>query len=705
MRAVACAKLARRAGSVDRDAFLPGKSFDTAPLPAKREAGEWETAHGGPVAAPGPLAARAGVVAGRGTTEGVTLRMTSETDKKKTDGDTGRPATGAAAKPGDPAKAPPTGAAGKAPAPGAGATAAGTGGAAGPGGAPSASAPAERRPSGGAASTAATPPGGGSGGGAPPGGGSGAAAPAPEHRGSSGRLGLFIAFVIGVVIGGYLVLADRGLVDRPDWLLADASPAPDPLAQKVDTLEAEVSAVRSGLGMTAEGTAGAVPRIAALEQSLATVQQQVGNLGQQIGTLSGLPDKLSALDGLPDKVADLERRVGALATAPQAPTGGNGAPADGPQAPAASSAAPATASNAADLASLGDTVSALAAKLPDLEQAVAGVRSDLQDLEAKLQADIAAAVQAAPFAPSDDVDALTKKVDALAGNLAAARESLQASVAQLTSELSAAGAASDRKLAAHRQSIEGEARAAQRLAATALATAAFADALQTGKPFSDELPVLARAADGEGAVDTLRPFADKGIPTRAALVAEIDRARPDLVAATAERPGGFVGSLMSSAEGLLSVRTVDPDRARGISGILDEIDGALARGDFEAAVSAWNKLPETLRQRTADWQRAVAARAAAETLVAAIGRKVLAGGTDPAPAGGAAAPAAAPSGSGGSGSNGGSGDGAQPAGDGPAAGSAGPVGPGGGTDADETAAGSAPAGDAAASTTSAAAND
>ncbi len=219
-----------------------------------------------------------------------------------------------------------------------------------------------------------------------------------------------------------------------------------------------------------------------------------------------------------------------------------------------------------------------------------------------------APVQGAAPAPFD-ASALEARIGGLEGDLAA----LKASQADL-------GALGDRlgKMEAALAAPKSEARLAaaevapnRDAAAAAILAISLNERLNAGAPFAEELAALARLGADGGKVSALKPFADAGAPTLAALGAAFAKIAPAVVAAaTPPSSGGMMDRLFDHLRGLVRVRKVGEvggDEATLVS----NVSAALARGDLDAAIQAYGRLPDAARLAGRDWVDAAQARRAA----------------------------------------------------------------------------------------------
>jgi hypothetical protein len=267
---------------------------------------------------------------------------------------------------------------------------------------------------------------------------------------------------------------------------------------------------------------------------------------------------------------------------------------------------------AADAAALGQQVEALQTQLAGLEERMSAapeageatqvLEQRLSDMERR----VATLSEGAGGADEAAVNQLGERI--------AAAETAAKSAAD------AAGAAGGR-IAALEGKVDElargiEAQASQPRIALAIATAALKAAMDRGAPFLAELETFAAISPG-AQVDALRPFAEKGVPTREDLIAEVESASAAMLAAArpVDPQAGFFDRLLHSAESLVSVRPIGSVEGEGAPERIARMEAALGSGELATAVAEFDGLPEAARAAGAGFGERLKARAEAETLV------------------------------------------------------------------------------------------
>ncbi|AID33246.1 COG4223 family protein [Mesorhizobium jarvisii] len=222
------------------------------------------------------------------------------------------------------------------------------------------------------------------------------------------------------------------------------------------------------------------------------------------------------------------------------------------------------------------------------------------------------------------VAALGKAGSAAPVDLGPLNEKL-ASLDALVKSTGEAAKAQDSRLAALEQSVSQlsgkvEAAAGQPKIALAIAASALKSALERGAPFSAELDTLAAISPNAPELATLRPYAEKGVPTRTEIASQMDAAANAMVAAATpvDQNAGFLQNLMSSAESLVKVRPIGAVEGPGAPETVARMEVAVTQGDYAKALGEYNSLPEAVKAAGADFAGKLKARIEVETQVDAL---------------------------------------------------------------------------------------
>ncbi|MER8572180.1 mitofilin family membrane protein [Mesorhizobium sp. M1338] len=205
---------------------------------------------------------------------------------------------------------------------------------------------------------------------------------------------------------------------------------------------------------------------------------------------------------------------------------------------------------------------------------------------------------------------------------------LNEKLAGLDAQVKSAGEATtaqDGRLTALEQSVSQlagkvEAAAGQPKIALAIAASALKAALDRGAPFSAELETFAAISPDAPQLATLRPYAEKGVPTRAEIASQADAAANDMVGAATpvDESAGFLQNLLSSAESLVKVRPIGAVEGAGVPEIVARMEAAVKQGDYVKALTEYDTLPQAAKAAGADFAGKLKARVEIETQVDAL---------------------------------------------------------------------------------------
>jgi hypothetical protein len=310
-------------------------------------------------------------------------------------------------------------------------------------------------------------------------------------------------------------------------------------------------------------------------------------------------------------------------------------------APNAGSSTPAVpAAVEADIASLKSEIEALKAAGGQSGD-MSGVSSQVEGLSQALdqvKADVASLKQAVESGGAGDgagIEALNSKIAAIESQIAgigpgtdaATPEAIAsineriAGVEALAKAATEAGSAVDGRLGALEQSLSSltakvDAQADQPKIALAIAASALKAAIERGSTFQPEIETFAAIAPDAPGLADLRTYAEKGVATRADIVAETDAAAKAMIAAANPPPAnaGFFDRLLASAESLVSVRPIGAVEGPGVPETVARMEVALQAGDLAKALAEFDTLPEVAKAAGAPFADKVRARLTAEQL-------------------------------------------------------------------------------------------
>ncbi|MEZ2331704.1 COG4223 family protein [Mesorhizobium sp. RCC_202] len=260
-----------------------------------------------------------------------------------------------------------------------------------------------------------------------------------------------------------------------------------------------------------------------------------------------------------------------------------------------------------------------AAKVDGLSSALEQVKTDIAAL--KSTAGQAGSDGTALKALNDKVGQIETTVAALqkSGNAAPVDLApLNEKITGLDTLVKSAGDAAkaeDGRVAALEQSVSQlsgkvEAQASQPKIALAIGASALKAALDRGAPFATELETFAAIAPNAPEVAALRPYAEKGVSTRAVIASEMDAAANAMVEAATpvDQNAGFFQSLVSSAQSLVKVRPVGAVEGKGAPETVARMEVAVNQGDYAKALTEYDTLPDAVKAAGADFAGKLKAR-------------------------------------------------------------------------------------------------
>jgi hypothetical protein len=318
--------------------------------------------------------------------------------------------------------------------------------------------------------------------------------------------------------------------------------------------------------------------------------------------------------GEPAGLAELRAEVAALRN--EVAAGGNAAQPDPAQ--------------AARLDEIASTVNRLQTDVAELRSAISqgegGDAAGLQSLDQRigdLEAAVASLGRDAGTGAGETLDLapLTERVGAVESQLAEVSRAAQAA-SEATAGIPDRIASLDQRLSAIDTRVGElasriEAQASNPRIALAIAAAGLKAAIDRGDPFMTELETYASIAPGAQEIADLRGLAASGVPTRAAISAEVNAAANRMIAAAAPvaEDAGFFGRLLDSMQSVIKVRPIGDIEGDGVDAIVARLEAAVRAGDYGRAISEYETLPEPARQAGAEFIARVKARQSADTLV------------------------------------------------------------------------------------------
>lgn len=368
-----------------------------------------------------------------------------------------------------------------------------------------------------------------------------------------------------------------------DYSFEDASPKPGASKETPDTAEVRnqpmAAQPKRSNGIAAGIIGGVIALAAAGGLQFAGVLGAPGSGGGTV-SLDGVNGEIASLKS---EIADLRQASGSGAAT--AKVDGLSSTLDQVRADVASLKSAVEQGGAGDnagLAALGDKVKQIETAVAALGQA--GGPVDLAPLNEKLSS----------------LDALVKS----AGEAAKAQEAKIAALEQSVTQLAG----------------KVDAQASQPKIAMAIAASALKAALDRGAPFAAELETFAAISPDAPQIAALRPYAEKGVPTRTEIAGEADAAANLMIAAATpvDENAGFFQNLLSSAESLVKVRPIGAVEGAGAPETVARMEVAVNQGDYAKALSEYATLPDAVKAAGVDFAGKLKARIEVETQVDAL---------------------------------------------------------------------------------------
>jgi hypothetical protein len=284
----------------------------------------------------------------------------------------------------------------------------------------------------------------------------------------------------------------------------------------------------------------------------------------------------------------------------------------------------------AELAAIDKRLAALegsnpAGALAGLDKRIGGLEASNAALAPRIDAAAKAAEAASGGAKSlrADVDAVRSQISALSDRIAKL-ESAAPQAGAAAPEISALGGRLD-KVEAALAAPKTETRAASEKpasgdnpAAIALVAEALRDKLAAGLPYAAEFAALQKLDVPPDKLAPLRALADGG-PNDQALAASFDALTPKVMLAASRREeGGVMDRFLAHVRGLVQERDLNETPGDDPAALMSQIEAESRGGNVNAAVAAFEKLPQEARQAASAWAAEARARQAADQALASI---------------------------------------------------------------------------------------
>ncbi|MGV3552982.1 COG4223 family protein [Rhizobium sp.] len=251
------------------------------------------------------------------------------------------------------------------------------------------------------------------------------------------------------------------------------------------------------------------------------------------------------------------------------------------------------------------------------EQAAAAPKIDLSPVDTKIAA-IEERLKTVP-----EANGLSADADARITALSEQVKTTETAAATLKTDLETVRAALEMRIEAIEKKLDQPRDDVE--VAVAIASAGLKAAIDRGGPFAAELSTLEGIKPDDPAVAELKTFAATGVPSRAKLVADFPGVADTILASTrSDDPNqGFADRLMSSAFSAIQVRPVGEVEGEGPDAIVARMETRLTNGDFAAAATEWDKLPEPAKKASQAYKTSLDARIRVEQLVGSTLNKAV----------------------------------------------------------------------------------
>jgi hypothetical protein len=269
---------------------------------------------------------------------------------------------------------------------------------------------------------------------------------------------------------------------------------------------------------------------------------------------------------------------------------------------------------------------------------IVAIEDRMKVLESQRDNGEAQRAQQAAQQSAQDVRKLASEFQQIGGEmraLAQATQQLQASSAQAStvlrlSERLDAAEASLRQLSQRRGDAE----------ALLLAVGQLRQAVDSARPFDLELRAVralaARLPDAARAIDSIAPFATKGIPTRTELTERFERLAPLIVRGSLGPDGdGWWPETVQRLASLISIRRIDGDAAGdSVPASVTRAEAAIKAGRLDRALEELSGLQGRPQETARPWIEAAQARTAVDRVLAEFSAQALTNVATPRPAAG-----------------------------------------------------------------------
>lgn len=181
------------------------------------------------------------------------------------------------------------------------------------------------------------------------------------------------------------------------------------------------------------------------------------------------------------------------------------------------------------------------------------------------------------------------------------------------------------KLSERLEALETRQGRAAQASAEALAAAALLEAAQTSRPFPSELAALEAVLPPSADLSALRPYAERGAPSRSALAASFPEyaARAAAASRSPQEDAGLLARIGQTLSRVVTLRRVGDVPGKGVDALIARAEGQLLDGDLIAALTTLDTLPPAGRGALAPWRERAEGRAVIDRRIADIRNRAL----------------------------------------------------------------------------------
>ena len=237
-------------------------------------------------------------------------------------------------------------------------------------------------------------------------------------------------------------------------------------------------------------------------------------------------------------------------------------------------------------------------------------------------------VAAAPVDKDAQIAALQNQIAALQGQLQSRAAAPVAASPGAPAPVYAADPSALAQLSARLDRVEANQRALAHGVSAAAAAAALQSAADSGAPFSTELVQAQSSLNNPHLFDAVRPFADRGIPSKVALATQFPHvaATANIAAQAANGDKGAVAKFVRSLGTMMNIsvrRTDAGPNSVGVEATLARAEARMGAGDLAGAVSYLGGLPAPAQAAIKPWLDKARARVALDAATRQISETAL----------------------------------------------------------------------------------